>query len=1598
MKKWLLALMICLSFSTLTVGLFLLPHTINVVYQRGQEAEDREAEKSATNYDRYDWTSTVAVKTITLSGAANSATATLYANSCSAVYHNWRNDGGITPIEYSFQNDDLVKSKKVILPDIGSDYIGNVVHFAKISLSGTTTRTYSAWNTTDSSYTMPTRRSYTFSGYWSSSSGGTQYITATGSLTAAGRNSVSYGASGSTTWYAQWAQNNTLITLYPNTTAPDSVTIAKDTWLSSFTLQVSPSGKSQWKSISASYTYTGSEYYVPSGWDIRFTATCKSGYAVWKIEYNSSRVWPDASGYYTITSLSSSTSGTYYFYPLAGYKVSVTAGTGGTVQHQTSSPKMASISGGVKSSTSFTATSGGNWYVSNWSSYIDIYARANTGYTFDYFSPSDSSGTVTSSKSIYAYFKANKYSITLNPNGATGGTTSNQTIYAMYNNSGLYANSTLKDYTSATITAPTRNGYTFGGWVTSSGVNQTNTVIINSSGSLTASNGYTNSSRQWTSTSSPTLYAKWTAISYTITYSAGGGSFASGVSSTQSYTIVSNSTLYSSSSVTKAGYIFNGWKASNVNGNWSNGGVYSAGASLNGNYGNLTLTAQWTGDSYTLTFNGNGGQADIMQLKCNLDGSFESYSSGTSIGLQDQTGGSTFTVSTDYVAAGSRSLKVGYTSGSNNRFYSIGGLLSGTTYKFMSKVYIPSSSSISSIQMHTEKYGGNYTNWSGVWSSSTSTKGSWVTLSCEETSPVTSDTNLYAFFNVSGSGTFYIDDWQIFASKTNKTVTNGSSYSTLPTAVRTGYTFNGWAKNLLTGGGGGNNTTYNNGSVTTGSQNVDTYFIFNQEGMVNGETYVFEFDAQLNSDNDWHFAMNNDASYGAYIKKGNNQIVFVYNSNWGGVLFDDYAIRTPSDPLTISNVVCYKQGTYITSSTTVSTARDHELAGVWTINSYTLTAYANSGSISSTSGWSGTGSSATKSVNYSAKYNTLPTVSRSNYSLKGWYTSSSGGSTVSTETMMGASNARIYAQWNAIGRTITLKGRIVGKNGTVTNADNLGGSVLTGTYTSVSSGSTGSGTINQSANTYSYTMHQGSTLTITPTVASGYKYLGYSTSATSKPTVNSFPTSSSITVPSADTTYYLYFQQVAAPLYYTTERGGYWYYEDGEYPQTYVGSSLSGASATGSTFNINGTNYTVYSLGASKYIQVASPMSGTIKFNGQTVTLASGTKYWFRIDPIRWRVSKYGASASAYSLASATSNLVGVSDILGYGRVNTTTSTYTQTNLKSENLSAYTQTCAAVGYTNAATNMTYTFDQLSGDGTSSKTTTYTKSITQASTLTVASLSDIQKAAHNGTAQENLQTYASDLSAMLQCRDYNNSTGWTSSIYNIGSGIAVGPGASYTGKYWANTDNVFGFVYAHQASYATCLGGGLPSGYTKMSYIQSNGGGPAIGTGFKPNQDTRIVADIVTNSTTTDMYNLWYGGATSSGVGMEGYAWSGVYDINYATNSANFGAVTYGNRIVIDQNKNVTTVYDLTAGSVTNYTNSYSTWQSDSGLILFGICRGGQWTFSYGSIKIYGFKVYDNGYLVRDLIPVKNSSNNYGMYDIIGQQYYSATGPYSFTGG
>ncbi len=111
----------------------------------------------------------------------------------------------------------------------------------------------------------------------------------------------------------------------------------------------------------------------------------------------------------------------------------------------------------------------------------------------------------------------------------------------------------------STPTAPTRSGYTFGGWYTDSGL----TTAYNFSTAVT---------------DNVTLYAKWTLNTYTVTFDSNGGSAVAAIENVTHGTAVSAPTA-----PTRSGYTFAGWKLNSSNYEFSTPVT-----------GDITLIAQWT--------------------------------------------------------------------------------------------------------------------------------------------------------------------------------------------------------------------------------------------------------------------------------------------------------------------------------------------------------------------------------------------------------------------------------------------------------------------------------------------------------------------------------------------------------------------------------------------------------------------------------------------------------------------------------------------------------------------------------------------------------------------------------------------------------------------------------------------------------------------------------------------------------------------------------------------------------------------------------------------------------------------------------------------
>lgn len=213
---------------------------------------------------------------------------------------------------------------------------------------------------------------------------------------------------------------------------------------------------------------------------------------------------------------------------------------------------------------------------------ISVTATPATGYNFKHWRYNDSSAsggysesttnplkvTITGKRDITAVFELKSYTVTWNANG---GTVSPASVSKTHG-------STLGTLPTPTRAATAEYSYTFAGW-------------------FTAASGGTQISSTTTVTGNVTYYAHWTAIkrSYTATFNGNGGSTPSPSTITKEY----NTALGTLPTCTRTGYTFLGWYTA------SSGGTKISTTTVVTK--DITYYAQWSINSYTLTFNPNGG-------------------------------------------------------------------------------------------------------------------------------------------------------------------------------------------------------------------------------------------------------------------------------------------------------------------------------------------------------------------------------------------------------------------------------------------------------------------------------------------------------------------------------------------------------------------------------------------------------------------------------------------------------------------------------------------------------------------------------------------------------------------------------------------------------------------------------------------------------------------------------------------------------------------------------------------------------------------------------------------------------------------------------
>ena len=204
------------------------------------------------------------------------------------------------------------------------------------------------------------------------------------------------------------------------------------------------------------------------------------------------------------------------------------------------------------------------------------------------------------------------------------------------------------------------------------------------------------------------------------------------------------------------------------------------------------------------------------------------------------------------------------------------------------------------------------------------------------------------------------------------------------------------------------------------------------------------------------------------------------------------------------------------------------------------------------------------------------------------------------------------------------------------------------------------------------------------------------------------------------------------------------------------------------------------------------------------------------------------------------------------------------------------------------------------------------------------------------------------------------------------------------------------LFMRKGSIHTVPGSRLPSGYTELAYIQSNGT-QYIDTGFIPNQDTRIDIDAspLSISETSDGSGfIPYGaGVSNSNRAFECYSSMSQYEFNYDGQYNFVGSLAVGQRLQISHNKNNVSLI-VNGGTPITINFTYQAFTAPYTMTLFAINRSSPLR---GLMKLYSCQIYDNDVLVRDFVPCIKDDGEVGLYDLVGKQFYGNAGTGVFTG-
>ncbi len=550
-------------------------------------------------------------------------------------------------------------------------------------------------------------------------------------------------------------------------------------------------------------------------------------------------------------------------------------------------------------------------------------------------------------------------------------------------------------------------------------------------------------------------------------------------------------------------------------------------------------------------------------------------------------------------------------------------------------------------------------------------EGGDVAFSAGATVPASYANQDRVFFPVWTPNTYTITYNRNYSTTTTSTqsVTYASSFTTKASSTfsRTGYTIVNWStsSSSLSGDYTGISTSYTyyatNDITLYAVWEINTYTLtVRYYGGTTRQTYTTNLSIGAST--------GCTVSSSSIASSGSATVKHTYSSSSSSVTIKlssftspGYYMRLGSAPTTSTYTMLYDSSS---DSYTYSWVPDsNDTIYVYVYQRYKIDYDANEGSGSTPSStYKIHGTSATLATN---------SLTRTSYTANGWNTNTSGTGThyASGGSYTANANDTLYADWTPRVSTINVQIKTSTDGTNYTNSV-TGGTVSVRYYYDSNNSPVQSSAVSvtsASATTVATNALISQTVTFTPTAKTGYVFVGASTS--SSPPNSSTATTFTPTTSGTTYTINVYFKVLSSNQlkYDSTEK--YWYFEHGEYPQSYVGTTmnntLNSVSPTKSgeiKYNDGTTNQKIeiYTYNSKRYARLQATSTQTLKMSdGTSYTFTSGQYYWFEVEPIRWRVSDYGVSSTSYPSGWSTygtykTNFTVVSDrILTLGAVET---------------------------------------------------------------------------------------------------------------------------------------------------------------------------------------------------------------------------------------------------------------------------------------------------------------------------------------------------------